>query len=391
MSASPTCRRNLGRGARAYLDIEAVIAAAKTTGCDALHPGYGFLSENADLARRCAEGASPSSDRPRRRSPVRRQGAAKALAKRAACPSLPAPIGPSSLDEARAFVARWARGDDDQGDGGRRRPRHAHRRRRDDLADAYARCQSEAKAAFGNDGVYAERLIRNARHIEVQIIGDRHRRVSQLWERECTIQRRHQKLVEIAPRPSLATACAGRSATPRRRWPPQRNYDSLGTFEFLVDGDARRANGAFAFIEANPRLQVEHTVTEEVTGIDLVRRSLPSLAARRCSLGLAQGDVPRPRGFAMQLRVNMETMDATGATRPTGGTLSRSSRRQAPACASIRSASRLRTNPAFDSLLAKVDRARAAATGPTWCQGGARVARIPHRRRRDQYPASCTR
>src|SRR5260370_11042027 len=185
------------------------------------------------------------------------------------------------------------------------------------LEEAHARCRSEAKAAFGSDGVYVERLIRNARHIEVQIIGDRHGAISHLWERECTIQRRNQKLIEVAPSPSLDDALRGRIIEAAKQLAAAARYDNLGTFEFLVDIDARRGDTAFAFIEANPRLQVEHTVTEEVLGVDLVKSQLAVAAgAALASLGLAQASIPTPRGSAMQLRVNMEVMYANGVHRP---------------------------------------------------------------------------
>lgn len=348
-----------GRGARAYLDIEAVIAAAKAAGCDALHPGYGFLSENADLARRCAEegitfvGPSPEA--------LRLFGdkvAAKELAKRCGVPIIAGTIGPSTLEEVQAFFASL--GDKPavmikaMAGGGGRGMRVVERA--EDLADAYARCQSEAKAAFGYEGVYAERLIRNARHIEVQIIGDRHGNVSQLWERECTIQRRNQKLIEIAPSPSLSEGLRSRIVDAAKTLAAAANYDSLGTFEFLVDSEAGEGDGAFAFIEANPRLQVEHTVTEEVLSVDLVRSQLAVAGgAMLTALGLDQASVPRPRGFAIQLRVNMETMDAKGATKPTGGTLAIF---EPPSGPGVRvdtfGYAGYTTSAAYDSLLAKV-------------------------------------
>lgn len=348
-----------GRGARAYLDIEAVIAAAKAAGCDALHPGYGFLSENADLARRCAEegitfvGPSPEA--------LRLFGdkvAAKELAKRCGVPIIAGTVGPSTLEEVQAFFASL--GDKPavmikaMAGGGGRGMRVVERA--EDLADAYARCQSEAKAAFGYEGVYAERLIRNARHIEVQIIGDRHGNVSQLWERECTIQRRNQKLIEIAPSPSLPDGLRSRIVEAAKTLAAAANYDSLGTFEFLVDGEAGEGDGAFAFIEANPRLQVEHTVTEEVLSVDLVRSQLAVAGgAMLAALGLDQASVPQPRGFAIQLRVNMETMDAKGATKPTGGTLAVF---EPPSGPGVRvdtfGYAGYTTSAAYDSLLAKV-------------------------------------
>jgi acetyl/propionyl-CoA carboxylase alpha subunit len=348
-----------GRGARAYLDIEAVLSAAKTKECGALHPGYGFLSENAALARRCAEegivfvGPSPAA-----LDLFGDKAQARALAKRCGVPIIAGTSGPTSLDEAKAFFASLGTGGAVMikaiaGGGGR------GMRIVDDAAkleEAYVRCQSEARAAFGSDGVYVERLIRNARHIEVQIIGDRHGAISHLWERECTIQRRNQKLIEVAPSPSLSAALRLRIIEAAKQLASAARYDNLGTFEFLVDNDAKGDDTAFAFIEANPRLQVEHTVTEEVLGVDLVKAQLAVAAgATLDSLGLSQASIPAPRGYAMQLRVNMEVMDATGATRPTGGTLAVF---DLPSGPGVRvdsfGYSGYRTSAAFDSLLAKV-------------------------------------
>ncbi|MGP8119411.1 MAG: carboxyl transferase domain-containing protein [Xanthobacteraceae bacterium] len=366
-----------GRGARAYLDIDGVLAAATSAGCDALHPGYGFLSENAALARRCAEagivfvGPSPGA-----LDLFGDKIAAKALARRCGVPVIDGTTGPTTLDDANAFFASLGKGGAVMikamaGGGGR-----GMRRVEDGakLDEAYARCQSEAKAAFGSDGVYVERLIRNARHIEVQIIGDRHGGISQLWERECTIQRRNQKLIEVAPSPSLGDALRARIVDAAKRLAAAAHYDSLGTFEFLVDGETAGDNPAFAFIEANPRLQVEHTVTEEVLGVDLVKSQLAVAAgATLVSLGLTQAEVPAPRGYAIQLRVNMETMDADGTTHPSGGTLNVF---DPPTGPGVRVDSfgyaGYRTSAAFDSLLAKVI---VHAPAPHWGDAVAKAAR----------------
>jgi len=345
-----------GRGARAYLDIEAVVKAAKSAGCDAVHPGYGFLSENAAFAKASADaGITFVGPKASALELFGDKVAARQLAKRCGVPIIAGTSGPSSLEEISAFftslggnaaivIKAMAGG----GGRGMRVVENAS-----DLAEAYARCQSEAKAAFGFDGVYAERLIRQARHIEVQIIGDRHGAISHLWERECTIQRRHQKLVEVAPSPSLSDPLRGRIIEAARQLATAAAYDNLGTFEFLVDGTAE---DSFAFIEANPRLQVEHTVTEEVLGLDLVRAQLAVAAGSSlASLGLAQGEIPKPRGYAMQLRVNMETLDETGATHPTGGVLAVF---EPPSGPGVRVDSfgyaGYKTSAAFDSLLAKV-------------------------------------
>src|SRR3954447_17183280 len=239
-----------GRGARAYLDIEAVVAAAKATGCDALHPGYGFLSENATLARRCAEEGivfiGPSREA---LDLFGDKGQAKALARQCRVPIIEGTEGATSLDDVKAFFNSLGEGAAVMikaiaGGGGRgmRIVDHA-----DKLEEAYARCQSEAKAAFGSDGVYVERLIRNARHIEVQIIGDHHGAISHLWERECSIQRRNQKLIEVAPSPSLNDGLRARIIQAAKELAAAANYNNLGTFEFLLDGDARGDGSAFAF------------------------------------------------------------------------------------------------------------------------------------------------
>jgi acetyl/propionyl-CoA carboxylase alpha subunit/acetyl-CoA carboxylase carboxyltransferase component len=348
-----------GRGARAYLDIEAVIAAATTSGCDALHPGYGFLSENAALARRCAEeGIVFVGPSPEALELFGDKALAKALAKKCGVPVIEGTGAATTLDEAKAFFASLGVSAAVMikaiaGGGGR------GMRIVDDsekLEEAYARCQSEAKAAFGSDGVYVERLIRNARHIEVQIIGDRHGAISHLWERECTIQRRNQKLIEVAPSPSLSEALRTRIIDAAKQLATAARYDNLGTFEFLVDGDAKSDDTAFAFIEANPRLQVEHTVTEEVLGVDLVKSQLAVAAgATLASLGLAQASIPTPRGYAMQLRVNMEVMDAKGMTKPTGGTLAVFDLPSGPGVrVDTFGYTGYKTSAAFDSLLAKV-------------------------------------
>src|SRR5882757_9304620 len=345
-----------GRGARAYLDIEAVIAAAKAMGCDALHPGYGFLSENAMMARRCAEeGITFIGPSPEALELFGDKARARALAKSCGVPVIEGTEGPTSLEEARAFFtsngAIMIKAIAGGGGRGMRIVDDASK-----LDDAYARCQSEARAAFGSGDVYVERLIRRARHIEVQIVGDRHGAISHLWERECTIQRRNQKLIEVAPSPSLKEGLRSRIIEAARQIASAARYDNLGTFEFLVDDDARGNDKPYAFIEANPRLQVEHTVTEEVLGIDLVKSQLAVAAgATLGSLALAQSDVPKPRGYAIELRVNMETMDETGATKPAGGTLAMFDLPSGPGVrVDTFGYSGYTTSAAFDSLLAKV-------------------------------------
>ena len=312
-----------GSGVAAYLDIEQIVALAREAGCDAVHPGYGFLSENAAFARRCIEsGLTFVGPTPETLELFGDKGQARALAAHLGVPVLPGTSGPTSLDEAHAFVESLGPGGAVMvkavSGGGGRGMRLVERR--DDLDSAYKRCQSEAKSAFGNGDVYVEQLIRRARHIEIQVIGDGSGEVSHLWERECSIQRRNQKIVEIAPSPTLPTAIRDQLTGAALRLASEVGYRSLGTFEFLVD--ASEGGSGFAFIEANPRLQVEHTVTEEVTGVDLVRAQLQIAGgATLAELGLLQRDIPPPRGFAIQTRITMESMAADGSIRPAGGTL----------------------------------------------------------------------
>ncbi|HTF76695.1 MAG TPA: biotin carboxylase N-terminal domain-containing protein, partial [Bradyrhizobium sp.] len=378
--AADESREIPGRGARAYLDIEAVMAAARATACDALHPGYGFLSENALLARRCAEeGIVFVGPSPEALDLFGDKIEAKRLARRCGVPVIEGTSGPTALDQARAFFASLGVGGAAMvkaiaGGGGRgmRIVEDASK-----LEEAYARCQSEAKAAFGNDQVYVERLIRKARHIEVQIIGDRFGAISHLWERECTIQRRNQKLIEVAPSPSLSDGLRSRIIDAAKALAVAAHYDSLGTFEFLVDGEATESDPAFAFIEANPRLQVEHTVTEEVLGVDLVKSQIAvASGATLASLGLTQAAVPVPRGYAVQLRINMEVMDAKGLTKPTGGTLEVFDPPSGPGVrVDTFGYAGYKTSAAYDSLLAKVIVHSSAASWPDVVQKAARALR----------------
>jgi acetyl/propionyl-CoA carboxylase alpha subunit/acetyl-CoA carboxylase carboxyltransferase component len=348
-----------GVGAAPYLDIEQIVAVAREAGCGAIHPGYGFLSENAGFAQRCADaGLTFVGPRPEILELFGDKVQARLLAERCGVPVLPGTSGPASLDEAREFLSSLGAGASVMikavAGGGGRGMRIVHRL--DEVEEAYKRCQSEARAAFANGDVYVEQLMPGARHIEVQVIGDRSGSVSHLWERECSIQRRNQKLVEIAPSPGLAPGLRDRIIAAAVRLAEAVSYDNLGTFEFLVEVFSENSDAAFAFIEANPRLQVEHTVTEEVTGVDLVTLQLELAAGRSLAeLGLLQAGVPKPRGFAMQVRINMETMGADGAAKPSGGTLTAF---EAPSGPGLRVDSfayaGYTTNPRFDSLIAKL-------------------------------------
>jgi acetyl/propionyl-CoA carboxylase alpha subunit/acetyl-CoA carboxylase carboxyltransferase component len=290
----------------AYLDIERLIAWARAAGCDAVHPGYGFLSERADFALACAEAGLTFIGPPP--EPLRRLGdkaAALALARELGVPVLPGTPGAVSLEGASAFMATQ-RGAPVMlkavGGGGGRGLRVVHDGAA--LAQAYERCSAEAAAAFsgamGRTAVYAERWLPNARHVEVQVLGDGDA-VIVLGDRDCSLQRRHQKVVEIAPAPGLDAGLRTRLHEAALRLARAVGYRSLGTFEFLL-GDVEQG---YAFIEANPRLQVEHTVTEAVTGLDLVQLQLRvAQGARLHELGLAA--TPAARGVAVQWRLNAE-------------------------------------------------------------------------------------
>jgi len=224
-----------------------------------------------------------------------------------------------------------------------------------ELESAYERSSSEARQAFGNAAVYVEQLFPRARHIEVQVVGDDAGEVTHLWERECSLQRNRQKLVEVAPAPGLPAALRDRLIDAALRMARAAKVSSLATFEFLVD-QAVSEDAEAVFIEANPRLQVEHTVTEAVTGIDLVRTQLALAVGRTLeSLELTAWRVPAPRGMAMQLRVNAESMSADGTIRPVAGVLEAF---DLPAGPGVRvdtcGHTGFRSNPRFDSLLAKV-------------------------------------
>ncbi|TMJ25836.1 MAG: biotin/lipoyl-binding protein, partial [Alphaproteobacteria bacterium] len=328
-----------GRGSAAYLDIAGVVAAAKAAGCDAVHPGYGFLSENAAFARACAAAriafVGPT---PEQLDLFGDKARARAYAQKCKVPVLP---GTESVDVAgaTAFFRKHAKAGIAlkaiAGGGGRGMRLITEQSA---IAEAFTRASAEAKAAFGNGALYAERLVRQARHIEVQVVGDG-KAVVALGERECSLQRRSQKIVELAPSPGLKPALRKKIVEAALAMAKAAKYRSLGTFEFLVEG------GDFFFIEANPRLQVEHTVTEEVWGVDLVQAQL------RGTLPKSDG----PHGVAIQLRVNLETMTEDGSAKPGGGTLSVF---EPPSGPGVRvdayGYAGYRTNPNFDSLLAKV-------------------------------------
>ncbi|MGB1106811.1 MAG: acetyl-CoA carboxylase biotin carboxylase subunit [Candidatus Puniceispirillaceae bacterium] len=282
-----------------YLNVASIITAAGITGADAVHPGVGFLAENADFAEIvAAHGLTFIGPEPRHIRSMGDKVEAKITAAGAGLPLVPgSPGAVPTLDEARRIGAdvgypllvKAASG------GGGRGMKVAETA--DDLAEAFSSARSEAKAAFGDDTVYLERYLGQPRHIEVQVIADSHGNVVHLGERECSIQRRHQKLFEEAPSPALNAAqraeIGGIAAEATRRM----GYLGVGTMEFLYE------NGEFFFIEMNTRLQVEHPITEAITGVDLVREQIRIAAG--LPLSFTQDDVTFT-GHAIECRINAE-------------------------------------------------------------------------------------
>ena len=288
----------------AYLDIEDIIRIAKDANVDAIHPGYGFLSENVEFARRCEEEGiifvGPTSEH---LDMFGDKVKAREQAIKAQIPVIPGTDGPVSLEEARSFgrdhgyplMIKAALG------GGGRGMRFVQTE--DELASSYERASSEAKAAFGSGEVYVEKAIIKPKHIEVQILGDAEGNVLHLYERDCSIQRRHQKVVEIAPSNSISNDLRDRICHAAVKLMKNVNYKNAGTVEFLVTGDE------FYFIEVNPRVQVEHTITEMITGIDIVQTQIKIAAG----YGLHSPEINIPLqeeiplfGFAIQSRVTTE-------------------------------------------------------------------------------------
>ena len=348
------CRPLPGRGAAAYLDIDQVVATAVAAGADAVHPGYGFLAENAAFARACAAaGVTFVGPRPELLDLLGDKVRARRSAVAAGLAVLAGSDAPVTVEEAGAFLDGLGPGGavvlKAVGGGGGRGLRVV--RDPSKLAAAYERCASEAAASFGNPALYVEELLPRARHIEVQVLGDGTGAVIHLGERDCSIQRRHQKVLEIAPAPALAAGLRARVVTAAVDLAASLRYDNVGTIEFLVSADR------FAFIEANPRIQVEHTVTEEVTGADLVAAQLRLAGgAPLASLGLEPPPgADETRVWAIQLRVNTETVQPDGTTLPSGGTLRVY---EMPAGHGVRvdgyGYAGYRTKPSYDSLLAKI-------------------------------------
>jgi acetyl-CoA carboxylase, biotin carboxylase subunit len=299
--------------AESYLNIEKIVGAAKSAGADAVHPGYGFLAENAGFAEACAAAGLTFIGPPP--AAIRAMGdkiAARRLARELGVPTVPGTLEPVSGDDAARAAAhevgypvmiKAAMG------GGGKGMRLV--RREEELAAALRMARGEAGSAFGDASVYLERAIAEPRHIEVQVLADAGGHVIHLGERECSIQRRHQKLVEESPSPYVDAALRRRLGEAACRVARAAGYVNAGTVEFLMD-----ARGEFYFLEMNTRLQVEHPVTELVTGLDLVREQLMIAAGE--PLGLRQDDVAW-RGWAIECRINAE--DPFAGWLPSPGTI----------------------------------------------------------------------
>ncbi|TSB45288.1 pyruvate carboxylase [Alkalicoccobacillus porphyridii] len=290
----------------AYLDIEGIIETAKLNGVDAIHPGYGFLSENLQFAKRCQEEGiifvGPELEH------LRMFGdkvQAKEQALKAKLPVIPGSDGPvGGIEEVEAFanengypfIIKASLGG---GGRGMRIVREAK-----DLKESYDRAKSEAKSAFGNDEVYVEKFVENPKHIEVQILADKHGNIVHLYDRDCSVQRRHQKVVEVAPSVSLGEGVREKICAAAVQLAEAIGYVNAGTVEFLATED-----GEFYFIEVNPRVQVEHTITEMVTGIDIVQSQLLIASGEELhgnKIGIPAQDQIQCNGFAIQSRVTTE-------------------------------------------------------------------------------------
>ena len=333
--------------AESYLKVQRIIAAAEVAGADAIHPGYGFLSENAQFANVCRECKIEFIGPPEAAmEQVGNKDRAKQLAKLANVPTVPGSDGIlKTAEEALQFARQVGYPvliKAVAGGGGR-----GMRVAQDDasLVTGFAQAQQEAEAAFKDGSVYLEKYLDRPRHIEVQILGDKHGNVVHLYERDCSLQRRHQKLVEESPAPNLPAEVRDAICAAAVRLVKAANYYSAGTCEFLLDRDYR-----FYFIEVNARIQVEHPVTELVTGIDLIREQIRVAAGEH--LGYTQADIVQ-RGAAIEVRVNAE--DPFHDFRPNAGTITKWQPAGGPG---VRLDSHVvtgyRVPPNYDSMVAKL-------------------------------------
>lgn len=333
---------------KSYLAMSNIIAAAKTTGAQAIHPGYGFLAENADFARACIDNdlvfIGPSPDC------IERMGdkaTARETMTMCGVPTVPGSDGTiDTVNDARRFaetvgypvLIKASAG------GGGKGMREVHGPA--DLEAQYKAAKTEAAAAFGNDEVYLEKLVLRPRHVEIQVLADDFGNIATLCERDCSIQRRHQKLLEEAPSPALdedIRRAMGRAAVKAVR---AVDYRNAGTIEFLLDQD-----GKFYFMEMNTRVQVEHPVSEQITGVDIIKEQLRIASGERMKCA---GQSPfSPNGHAIEFRINAE--DPAHGFRPSPGTITRFS---VPGGPGVRVETYLeqgaRISPFYDSLVAKL-------------------------------------
>ena len=335
------------RAADSYLRIDRVISAAEIGNVQAIHPGYGFLSENAHFAEVCRScdigfiGPTPEA-----MARVGDKNSARALAREAGVPCVPGSDGLITSEQEAVNVARSIGFPvllkATAGGGGK-----GMRVAANDLAlaSAWQQASAEAQAAFGNAGIYIERYVERPRHVEVQILGDTHGTMLHLWERDCSTQRRHQKLIEESPSPRLAPETRTAMCAAAVRLAKTAGYHSAGTVEFIVD-----QQGNFYFIEINARIQVEHPVSEMVTGIDLVKAQIRVAAGEK--LEMKQEDIV-PRGHAIECRINAE--DPANGFRPCPGRIERIT---APGGFGVRFDSHVAAGyvvpPHYDSLLGKL-------------------------------------
>ena len=333
--------------AQSYLNIPAIVSAAEITDVEAIHPGYGFLAENAHFAEICEScqiefiGPSPEA--------IRLMGnklQAKELMKKAGLPLIPGSEKAITSKEEALKIAKQTKYPviiKAAAGGGGKGMRVAHNDVR--LVSALMMCQQEAEAAFGVPDVYIEKFVEEPRHVEIQILADRHGKILYLGERDCTVQRRHQKLLEEAPSPVVDAKLRQKMGQAAVRGAKLAGYTTVGTMEFLVDKD-----GDFYFMEMNTRLQVEHPVTEYVTGIDVVKEQIRAAAGEK--LALNQDDI-KIRGHAIECRINAE--DPANNFAPCPGTVTRYHPAGGP---NVRVDSHVyagyRVPPNYDSMIAKL-------------------------------------
>ena len=331
--------------AQSYLSMPSLVAAATTTGCQAVHPGWGFLAENAEFAAHCEDNDLVFiGPRPETIETMGDKLRAKEAVAAAGLPLVPGSNGAASLAEAGQLAAEVGFPillKASAGGGGRGMRLVASPA---ELEDAYRTASAEAQAAFSNGSLYVEKAVVGARHVEIQVLGDGEGAVLTLGERDCSIQRRHQKLIEEAPSPAVAPGLRAEMEDAARRATEALRYRGAGTLEFLLD-----AEGRFYFIEMNTRLQVEHPVSELVTGVDIARAQLQVAAGE----GLPREGRAELRGHAIEFRINAE--DPARDFLPTPGTVTRFSPPLGPGV-------RVDTHvvdgyvipPFYDSLVAKV-------------------------------------